>query len=423
MTNSNDNRPVVYYFADAAFAWDIAPLIVDIERRGFRVVKGDNADELLFLLQMGRPAAIVYTLPGVAARALGSFQMVAQRAVDMLVPMVIAGPDDPRDGVLLRYPDGKSAVESHVPFHALGELFVRFVAQPPSTPSRPASFVDSQTFGKGRTMMSWRRSLPPPRFTDLDEPEAPPLVIEPTHPHERTPRDAEESKAPLREPESRGETPKRRSLRLGAVLFGGIAIGLAALIVYFVVSTGRREPAPRVAERPRARASSDASPAASEMPAAAAMGSTDAEQGKAARPIDGGEPERTRRVRSGEIGTANEELLSDPSGIVRFPGHFREETATFWFAGDWEERRFLTLVRSMGPKTVIHLIGRATKDELEMGPANLPLGRARAVEKYLIRNGIDGERIETESGARQGSAGETDKRGLWRDRRVDVRFE
>ena len=161
MTNASDSRPVVYFFADAEFGWDTGPAVADIERRGFRIVKGDNADELLFLLQMGRPAAVIYTVGSAQARTYGSFQMVALRTLDMLVPMIVAGPDDPRDGVLLRYPRGRDVEERHVPLHAIGDLFAEFDANPPSTPSRPAPFVQSQTFGKGRTVMAWQPKTGP----------------------------------------------------------------------------------------------------------------------------------------------------------------------------------------------------------------------------------------------------------------------
>ena len=84
-----------------------------------RVVKGDNADELLFLLQVGRPAAVIYTLSSEDARGSASYQMVSRRALDLLVPVFLVGPEEPRDGLVLVMPAGKGANESHIPFHSM----------------------------------------------------------------------------------------------------------------------------------------------------------------------------------------------------------------------------------------------------------------------------------------------------------------
>jgi hypothetical protein len=415
MTHGSDNRPVVYYYADAAFAWDLGPAVADVERRGFRVVKGDNADELLFLLQMGRPAAIVYEISSPQARSYGSFQMVSRRAIDMLVPMVVVGPDDPRDGVLLRYPRGSDVEESHLPLHAIGDLFSEFDAAPPSTPSRPAPFVHSQTFGKGRTMMSWRRSVPPPAPEPEQPPEQPPepiphgpapFVVFPTTPPREEP--AFEA-AP--EPEPRNAAPRPKTARILAATAGGVAIGMAALTVYFFTSPERPHPS---AARPSAPQPSTA-PTLPPEPAGPIDGGVEA-GGKA-----GGW--HSRRPHPAPAHGSEGALLSDASGTIRFPGHFRDASAIFWFAGDWEERRFLDLLRSLGPKTRIRLTGHTTQEEANGGPPLLAVGRARAVEKYLVRHGLAEERITAEGGAPVRTASDVDARGWPRNRWVDVKFE
>jgi hypothetical protein len=478
MTKGNDKAPVVYYFADPAFPWDIGPGLADLERRGFRVVKGDNADELLFLMQMGRPAAILYTIATPEARAHGSFQLVSRRALDMLVPLFAIGPDDPRDGVLLRYPRGGVSDDSHAPFHTLGDLIEQFDAEPPSTPSRPPLAVASQTFGKGRTMMSWRRDGPivtPPN--DLAPPTAPvPTVPPPRAAAEPPAADHEERKtlptkrkhaakdeaardaaptatptisaisappaAPVREPvravhpapEPAFAPPRPRPQRsqvwkIPAVIAAGVAIGVAALVVYLATAPG---PADRPAkEAPPATALPR--PAPMTRPAMVDTGADDGrttapERPAEVRPVAGGDeaggaaPQR-RRVNDEQSGEADEALLADASGTVRFPGHFRDASAIFWFAGDWEERRFIDLVRSLGPNAKIRVIGHSTEQELAAGLHNLALSRAWAVEKYLVRQGIADERIETEKGALVTSGADLDERGWPRNRWVDVRFD
>ncbi|MCK9462659.1 MAG: hypothetical protein M0R80_23820 [Proteobacteria bacterium] len=441
MASGSDKRPVVYCYTDAAFPWDLGPALTDLERRGFRIVVGDNVDELLFLLQMGRPAAILYTVGTPEARAQGGFHVVMSRAVEMLVPVFIVGPDDPRDGVILRYPEGGASEESHAPFHALGDLIERFDQQPPSTPSRPPLAVAHQTFGKGRTMMSWRRDGPivtplsvPPKEA-REERQTLPAKKKSQHNDDGV-RDIVPSAAPAEpiqepvrvvraEPEpDRGEPrreprPRRRAAwKIPLVLAAGVAIGVAGLIAYLATAPGRTP-------RPTARAPEAAHQepeAVRRAPSAAAPRPIPAApQATAPATTPAAEPAAPRKAR--DDSKAGEALLRDASGNVRFPGHFREQSAIFWFAEEREEARFLDLVRSLGPNVVIRVTGHSTGEEFAAGLHNLALSRAWAVEKYLIRQGIEDERIETERGGLVSSADDFDERGWPRNRWVDVRFE
>jgi hypothetical protein len=453
MAKGSDSRPVVYCYVDPAFTWDIGPALADLERRGFRVVTGDHADELLFLLQMGRPAAVIYTVSGPEARADANFHTVTSRALDILVPVFVVGPDDPRDGVLLCYPAGGTVEESHAPFHALGDLIERFDSVPPSTPSRPPMAVAGQTFGKGRTMMSWRRDGPivtPPNdlrspYEMIDARPAPSAAPPPAVPGERKTfprkkkgdsadggspesapdaaisadvapgREAELARAvePVRvarivpEPERRSKesAPRRTAWKIPAALAGGVAIGVAALVVYLVTAPGPAADSTKPAPHP-------ADPRAAETPAAETPAAETPAQDEVATP---------RRPAPDEP-RAQEVLLLDASGAVRFPGHFREQSAIFWFTGELEERRFLDLLRSLGPKAKIRVIGHATAQELAAGLHNLALSRAWAVEKYLVRMGIADEQIEPETGD-EAKTEDLDYRGWPRNRWVDVRFD
>jgi len=461
MDNKSDSRPAVYCFVDPAFSWDVGLALTDLERRGFRIVTGDNADELLFLLQMGRPAAIIYTAAKAEARAQASYHMVTKRAVDMLVPLFVVGPDDPRDGVLLRYPAGGAAEESHVPFHALGDLIERFDTEPPSTPSRPPKAVANQTFGKGRTMMSWRRDGPIVTPPDDGRPPLEPISDRPAHPAgEAKPENHEERKtfpakkkhpkddgavvtvesappaapapepvravvaepAPAREREPRQRASKPVAWKIPAVLAAGVAIGVAGLVVYLATAPGPATSAasPTRAVDPPAAASTPGPADTATKPQES--GETAAQAPAPAQPAaaDGAAP---RPPTERGAPQTDEALLIDPSGTVRFPAHFREQSAIFWFAGDWEERRFLDLVRSLGPKAKIRLIGHSTAEDLAAGLHNLALSRAWAVEKYLVRQGIEDERIETEPGGLVTDLDDFDERGWPRNRWVDVRFD
>jgi hypothetical protein len=435
MTNEKDSRPVVYCYVDPAFPWDASAVSGEAERRGFRVVRGDNADELLFLMQMGRPAAVVYALASPEARTYGSFHMISQRALDMLVPMVVVGPEDPRDGLLLRYPVGRTIEERYVPLHAVGDLFEEFDAVPPTTPSRPAPFVQGQTLGKGRTMMTWRRSLPPaaaPRVSSVPSEPPTPLETEPTEPDE--PTELYEGAAPAAGPDpgllrhsepappAPSIAPKPRPWKVLAVVAGGVAIGVAALWVYVATApeTAQRareaaEPVALAATAPRIAEPADLAVAAPEIAVPAERPAERDASVEAPPPLP---PER-----AAASAKPPEALLSGASGAIRFPGHFKDETAMFFFEGHEEEWRFLELVRSLGPSTVIRLTGHATFDELSTGPEKLARGRAWAVEKYLVRRGIPKERLLSEGGPPVRPGSDPDPHGKSRSRWVDVRFE
>jgi hypothetical protein len=341
--------------------------------------------------------------------------------------------------------------------------------------------VANQTFGKGRTMMSWRRDGPivtPPNDS------SPPLA---PHGDQLDPRVADEARrssrgerktlpgkkkqaaqdeavrgavpnatptisaisaapaAPVQEqvrivraePEPAFERPRRPrasrpvAWKIPAVLAGGVAIGVAGLVVYLATAPGPAVEAAKPTPTAVFRATADVPRPTKTTPTDAADGATPAVTAAETPPAgaaDGTTKGTTddataRRHRAPGAPQTEEALLRDASGTVRFPGHFREESAIFWFAGDWEERRFLDLVRSLGPTAQVRVIGHSTEEELAAGLHNLALSRAWAVEKYLVRQGITDERIETEKGALVTSGADIDERGWPRNRWVDVRFD
>ena len=108
---------------------------------------------------------------------------------------------------------------------------------------------------------------------------------------------------------------------------------------------------------------------------------------------------------------------------LRFPGHFRDGTATFWFGGYEVEQSFLDIVRARGAEGSINIFGRATIEEIADGKTSLGLSRAWAVEKYLIRMGVDPDAIQTGRADPVYARSDADERGWARNRWVEISFD
>jgi hypothetical protein len=226
---------VVYYYSDPAFRGDLGPALDDLRRRGHRVVKGDNADEFLFLLQVGRPTAVIYTLATGDSATTTAYQLVSRRVLDLLVPLILIGPENPRDGVTLLFPEGRTVSRHHVPFHAVGSLVERFSEAPPGTPSRPPEMLHDRTLGRGRTVLNWQaavadaRQAEPPDISELQSPGGPllpsrpaPLPPQPPPGNKTIRMLAPEAAAPARGSSSRPPAPAqmpsgKRTLIAGSV--------------------------------------------------------------------------------------------------------------------------------------------------------------------------------------------------------------
>jgi len=485
---------VIYFYSDPNYRGDLTTAMASLKERGFRVVRGDNADELLFLLQVGRPAAVVYTLAGADARSSTSYQMVSRRALDLLVPIFLVGPDDVRDGVVLVLPDGGRVVESHIPFHAMGDLIARVDVTPPSTPSRPPAVLHQETIGKGKTILNWKGggpipsrapewraqgetlhgqvsaeqlpaaapqgSIPPvdPRILKKGGTllaQVPPPARETMPARKHPPAEAQvedgastpapaaaraysgaavsDPPAPRRGPpasQAFGESAApRRSVAARAVFaVSGLAV-LAAIAVVVVLATRPSEPAPEPLPRGPGLSSEQVRPSpGGALPAPGEIGAAgrSGQPGATAEPDPGGVAVPEPATRPDEAGPA---VGPDPAafrpradGSVLFPGHFREGTATFWFAGEWEETGFWALVEGSAPGSIITVTGHPTAREVESGQGSLGTSRAWAVEKYLVRRGVVPTRIQTARGKAVEARDDIDARGWPRNRWVDVTF-
>ncbi len=403
------NTVVVYIYTDPAFKGDLASTVKVLKHRGFRVVRGDNPDELLFLLQVGRPAAVIYTLANHESKSSASYQMVSRRAFDLLVPIVLVGPDDPRDGVLCVYPEGRKTVEKHLPFHSIAEFISDMDENPPSTMSRPPEVVKKLTVGRGKTLLNWKGGTPsaPPDAT----PVMPPSDFDETRPvpleemaQKDPPMDASKVDTST---EGGGSKLKIVAIAMGAFIM--VAIGV-------VIFLSMRPVASAPEAFPRISGPVVGSPVA-EIPS------------KRPAPIPPVPPqpiaehETPRQRPKNRPPIAPPPVAVDTGDQLRFPGHFRDGTATFWFDGYEVEQAFLNTIKTRSAEGNITIFGRATIEEMTDGKTSLGLSRAWAVEKYLVRMGVSPDAIQTNRADPVNARSDIDERGWARNRWVEISFD
>ncbi len=422
-----NNTVVVYIYTDPAFEGDLAATTKVLKHRGFRVVKGDNPDELLFLLQVGRPAAVIYTLANSDSKTSASYQMVSRRAFDLLVPIVLVGPDDPRDGVLCIYPEGRKTVEKHLPYHSIADFISSMDENPPSTMSRPPEFVKKQTVGRGKTLLNWRggevSSVPPsPVNHDADDVTSDALVMPPSDFDETRPVPQEKmatDQAPKAETSAGGTGGKFKIVAIGLGAVTLVAIGV-------VVFLAMRPSVPAPKALPRISGPIIGSPIAKEPPIGPAPIVAVTPVTPPVAPI---QPQPAEEDQVSKQRPKTRPPNAPPAVVVgagdrmRFPGHFRDGTATFWFGGYEEEHSFLNTIRTQSAVGNIKIFGRVTIEELADRKTSLGLSRAWAVEKYLIRMGVDPDVIQTSTAAPVYARSDADEHGWARNRWVEISFD
>jgi len=434
------SETVVYYYADPAFRGEIAPILDDLRRRKHRVVKGDNADELLFLLQVGRPAAVIYTLAAADSATTAAYQMVSRRALDLLVPLILVGPDEPRDGVSLLFPEGKTVSRHHVPLHVVATLIERLAAAPPGTPSQPPEMIQQRTLGRGRSLLNWQaaatdvRQARPPDTSEIHAP--PPGGAMPSRPAPLRPEPptrpgddaveiepaapAEAAAAAEATGPGEGRDPRGRPRPSPLLPAAGLAV-IAAIGAVLWFSTRPTAPPPQPVSKaavgvPAAPAGDGTAEAAPSTPAPSAG----EEEGEA----EGGEVERPADIgRSSTPGPAAHPAGLEPGTTTPFPAHFRENTALFWFGDEGQRDGFLALVGALDPASTLRLTGHATESEAAEGRASLGTSRAWAVERWLTRQGFDPERITTERGPAVPDRGPLGDRGVPLNNWVTITIE
>ncbi|MFO8074335.1 MAG: hypothetical protein R6V85_20930 [Polyangia bacterium] len=471
---------VVYYFTDASLAGEVSGAVENLRRRGHRVVKGDNADELLFLLQVGRPSAVIYTLGSRENESSASYQMVSRRALGMGVPMILVGPEPPRDGVVLVEPRGRTTARSHVSIHDVGRV-VESLAEGGADVAGSAK--RSRAAAKGRTMLGMvpgavRPSRPAPmsprpkpgKATIRSIPAAGPAPGKESTPAPapaEVPADGRTIRGAAPPPQAAGSNaePEVRAAGVGAdrhderlagsrtaawkivvpVLAGVTLLGVGAA-VFFATRSAGPPPSPLpdyagIGPKAPAQEMSAGKKSASAVGAQKAAGGTEpdhlADGEKPPEPVSEKDPapapQGGKTVEKRQAGsTAAPEPREKSRGssgrftvgeLVPFPGHFRGGTAVFWFDESDNPEAFADELKRAAGKRRVRLVGHPTAGEAEDGRAQLGLSRAWAVEKWLGRQGLSMERIDAVRGAPVPDQSDYDGRGFALNRWVDVVVE
>jgi hypothetical protein len=350
--------------------------------------------------------------------------MVSRRAFDLLVPIVLIGPDDPRDGVLCIYPEGRKTVEKYLPYHSIADFIASMDENPPSTMSRPPEAVKKQTVGRGKTLLNWSGGIssePPGSVTHEAVTVPPPAPVMPPSDFDETrPVPQEEmatEKAPQAETSAGGTGGKFKIVAIGMGAVTMVAIGV-------VVFLAMRPSVPAPKALPRISGPIIGSPIAKEPPIGPApiVAVTPVTPPVAPIQTQPAEEDQVSKQRP-----KNRPPTAPPAVVVagdrlRFPGHFRDGTATFWFGGYEEEQSFLNIIRTQSAVGNINIFGRATIEELADRKTSLGLSRAWAVEKYLIRMGVDPDVIQTSTTAPVNARSDADEHGWARNRWVEISF-
>jgi outer membrane protein OmpA-like peptidoglycan-associated protein len=205
---------------------------------------------------------------------------------------------------------------------------------------------------------------------------------------------------------------RRGSLFVMALVAGLVAlIGAVAIVIWFATRPAAPPPQPL----PAPLLPVPASPSTPATGTQAGRAAGEEPSGEVARPADAA-PVATV---PGSAPAAGQALgPAEP-----FPAHFRENTALFWFDDDQTRDGFLARVSAVKPASTLRLVGHATEGEAAAGRGSLGLSRAWAVRRWLIRQGIDDGRIETERGRNVPDRGPHDTRGLALNHRVDITVE
>jgi hypothetical protein len=107
----------------------------------------------------------------------------------------------------------------------------------------------------------------------------------------------------------------------------------------------------------------------------------------------------------------------------RFPGHFRQSSATFWFSDEVDGLAVVDQLKGLGAGDRVKIVGHPTKDEVAAGQGSIGLSRAWAVEKYLVRSGVDPAILTPVRGRAVEARADLDDRGWPQSRWVGLIIE
>ncbi|MCP4199458.1 MAG: hypothetical protein GY762_20110 [Proteobacteria bacterium] len=402
------NHAEIYCFEDSNYKGNIDVAIDLLRKHGYRVIVGDDVKELLLLLEIGDPAAIIYTLVSDNTSLEKSFQSIASKALERSLPMILIGSDVSRKGFTLYYPvdpflDGKQ-IDSHMLASVLDEIHGTSNAVPweasDSGPVLREKLVDS--FEDGEESIRIETSVTTdeePKITTLvyrrgevivreeqsvraDEPELKDKIESqhlaalssyapaPARPRRKYP-DEVNGPIPLArtEPDTASETEpgiwgrkgvSKRLLVLGMLVFCGVV---------FYLSTRQVTPLPQPISRPEA---------------------VQSQSGVRA----GGIGKMETMVREPDpfpdeaIPDSVQENDASTDDAVLFPGRFRPNRTVFGFRNKGEERIFLSTIEELSKEKKIRLVVPVVDSHGSVRKKKLAMARANAVFRYLRDQGI-----------------------------------
>ncbi len=91
---------VIYCCVAPEVSDDVSDLLERMRGADYRVLVGNDPDELLLLLELSRPEALLYTLETEASELSSGFRVIERRALEQGLPLIVVRPKEPASGGL-----------------------------------------------------------------------------------------------------------------------------------------------------------------------------------------------------------------------------------------------------------------------------------------------------------------------------------
>lgn len=96
----NGSQKDLYCCVAPEFAGPLVGLLERMRGAGYRVLVGNDPQELLLLLELSRPKALLYTLEAQTSKLSSGFRTVEGRALEQGLPLIVVRASDSRAGAL-----------------------------------------------------------------------------------------------------------------------------------------------------------------------------------------------------------------------------------------------------------------------------------------------------------------------------------
>jgi outer membrane protein OmpA-like peptidoglycan-associated protein len=433
----------IYCYSDPAYSGDKELLLVPLREAGYRVVEGADLLELMLLLELSEPLIAVYALAYEGSRLSAQFHSLSRKALELGLPLILIGPEDPGDDLTFLYPGDTSFEESIVPSARLIDAVEEIREMVPSDyrlrrPLGESAMELGDTFlgklhdkvGDGEEKFEIETEV----VTDhevkivttvkregvvlireesaaIDDDSANTIWIEEQHLKAvnayspasdiTTKHFHGEISGPIVLPERSnipvepgGQRKRRRRILMTSLVVAAICFSCGAIFLATLpVGTIPREIEPVKEPKPHV-----------------VKPSPMAEQLLAKEPVDS----------ENLANNAPVEKKMSLNNAIPFPGYFRPGKAVFFFKDEWEKDRFIAMIGAVPTDRKIRVVGHPTSNEAAAGDLQLGLSRAWAVIQYLSRLGIDRQRMTAVRGEPVLHDIDLDKKGLPRNRWVSV---